>query len=236
MPFVGSFLQQAIGEIPFVISFVRSFSAASYWGCPSSGLSFVPLLGKEPAGSSFAASWWGNAIRRVLFLQQAIGEIPFVISFVRSFSAASYWGCPSSGLSFVPLLGKEPAGSSFAASWWGNAIRRVLFLQQAIGEIPFVISFVRSFSAASYWGCPSSGLSFVPLLGKEPAGSSFAASWWGNAIRRVLFLQQAIGEIPHLWALFLQQPIGDVLVLGFLLFRTTCRVFFCSKLLGNFHS
>ena len=59
---MGSFLEQALGEIPFVIPFVRSLSAASYWGCPSSGLSFVPLLGKDHLQG--------------LLLQQASGEMP----------------------------------------------------------------------------------------------------------------------------------------------------------------
>ena len=49
-----------------------SFSAASYWGCPSSGLSFVQdhLQG--------------------LLSQQAIGQFPFV----GSFFAVIYWGNP----------------------------------------------------------------------------------------------------------------------------------------------
>ena len=53
-----------------------------------------------------------------------------------------------------------------------------------------------------------------------PAGCCFAASYWGNPIRGVFFLQQAIGK-SHLRGLFLQQAIGEVLVLGFLLFQVT---------------
>ena len=86
-----------------------SFSAASYWVCPSPGLSFCSAIGEGPlTGSSFAASYWGNSIRRAepvdFELQQAAGEGP-------------------------------PAGSSFAASYWRNSIRRAFFFSKLLGKI-----------------------------------------------------------------------------------------------------
>ena len=84
-----------------------------------------------------------------------------------SFSAASYWVCPSPGLSFVRLLGKDHLQG--------------LLLQQVIGEIPFV-------------GPSRLTLSCSKLLGKDRLQG--------------LLLQQAIGEIPFV-GLFFQQAIGQ---------------------------
>ena len=130
----GRFLQQAIGEIPFVIPFAKSFSAASYWGCPSSGIFFVPLLGKDhPQG---------------FLLQQASGEMPFV----GSFFATSYW----------MLLGKSHL--------WG------LFLQQAIGMSQFWAFFCS--------GLPASlqGFLLEQALGEFPfVGSFFAVIYLGKS-------------------------------------------------------
>ena len=157
-------------------------------------------------------------------LQQAIGEGLFAGS---SF-AASYWGRTIRRVFFCSkLLGKDypqglllqqaigeglSAGSSFAASYWGRTIRRVFFCSKLLGKDH------------------PQGLLLQQALGESPfVGLFFPASYWANQICNLL-----------LWGLFLQQAIGYVLVLGFLLFgywgRTTYRVFFCSKLLGKFHS
>ena len=92
-----------------------SFSAASYWVCPSPGLSFVRLLGKDHLqGLLLQQVNGGNSIRRAepvdFELQQAAGEGP-------------------------------SAGSSVAASYWRNSIRRAFF-QQAIGQNSCVIPFI----------------------------------------------------------------------------------------------
>ena len=157
-------------------------------------------------------------------LQQAIGEGLFAGS---SF-AASCWGRTIRRVFFCSkLLGKDypqglllpqafgeglSAGSSFAASYWGRTIRRVFFCSKLLGKDH------------------PQGLLLQQALGESPfVGLFFPASYWANQICNLL-----------LWGLFLQQAIGYVLVLGFLLFgyweRTTYRVFFCSKLLGKFHS
>ena len=67
-----------------------------------------------------------------------------------------------------------------------------------------------SFSAASYWGCPSSGLCFVQdhLQG--------------------LLLQQAIGQFPFVGSFF------AVIYWGNPICNPICGVFSCSKLLGMF--
>ena len=120
-----------------------------------------------------AASYWGRTIRRVFFcskllgkdhlLQQAIGE--------------DY----PQGLLLQQAIGEGPsAGSSFAASSWGKSIRKACFSQQAIGQIKFVISFCGVFFCSKLWVCPSPGLSFVRLLGKDHLQG--------------LLLQQVIGE------------------------------------------
>ena len=142
------------------------------------------------------------------------------------------------GLLLQQAIGEGPsAGSSFAASYWGRTIRRVFFCSKLLGKDH------------------PQGLLLQQAIGVGPsAGSSFAASYWERTIRRVFFAASSWGKsirraffpwanqicILLLWGLFLQQAIGYVLVLGFLLFgywgRTTYRVFFCSKLLGKFHS
>ena len=146
------------------------------------GLPLQQAIGEGPsAGSSFAASYWGRTIRRVFFcskllgkdhpqgllLQQAIEKGPSA-PFVGSFSAASYWVCPSLGLSFVRLLGKDHLQG--------------LLLQQVIGEIPFV-------------GPSRLTLSCSKLLGKDHLQG--------------LLLQQAIGEIPFV-GLFFSKLLGKI--------------------------
>ena len=91
-------MQQAFGEIPFVIPFVGSFSAASYWGCLSSGLSFV---------QDYLQAC------RVFFCSKALGEFPFVGSFF-----------------FSNLFGENPICNPicgvFSEAIWTFRLRRVV--------------------------------------------------------------------------------------------------------------